>query len=380
MIRLALNARRQKGILLDLRGARLAANQPSGDFRQSEDLRVLEGCTHRVHGVRASADASMKAGRQTTLRASDRRQRRRRSFGVAGHADHASGRSRHRHRLRSLRPRRPSDREVRADVRAVTATEFATVLGDAAGPLCSHRRACAGRAARPRRRQRHHRDRRPEVPIMDGSAAPFVAAIDQVGLGHSAARRAAIIRVLKPVRVAQGDSFGELRPYRARLPPRGRDRLRPPADRPPGLRARHRAETLPPRIWRGPAPSASCATWRSSGAPATRSAPRSRTRWWSATTAAQSGRPALRRRVRPPQGARRDRRSGARRRAAARRLPLGARRPQPQPCGAVGADGRPVGLDAGRGPDAPRDAAGRKSPRRRRAALFAAMPTSPPAW
>src|SRR5262245_56028091 len=29
------------------------------------------------------------------------------------------------------------DREIRADVRAVTATEFATVLGDAAGPLCS---------------------------------------------------------------------------------------------------------------------------------------------------------------------------------------------------------------------------------------------------
>ena len=30
-----------------------------------------------------------------------------------------------------------ADREVRADVRAVTATEFATVLGDAHGPLCS---------------------------------------------------------------------------------------------------------------------------------------------------------------------------------------------------------------------------------------------------
>ena len=29
------------------------------------------------------------------------------------------------------------EREIRADVRAVTATEFATVLGDATGPLCS---------------------------------------------------------------------------------------------------------------------------------------------------------------------------------------------------------------------------------------------------
>ncbi|MGC2071545.1 MAG: UDP-3-O-acyl-N-acetylglucosamine deacetylase, partial [Pseudolabrys sp.] len=29
------------------------------------------------------------------------------------------------------------EREIRADVRAVTATEFATVLGDAKGPICS---------------------------------------------------------------------------------------------------------------------------------------------------------------------------------------------------------------------------------------------------
>src|SRR5665213_2467884 len=29
------------------------------------------------------------------------------------------------------------DREIRADVRAVTATEFATVLGDSSGPICS---------------------------------------------------------------------------------------------------------------------------------------------------------------------------------------------------------------------------------------------------
>jgi UDP-3-O-[3-hydroxymyristoyl] N-acetylglucosamine deacetylase len=52
----------------------------------------------------------------------------------------------------------------------------------------------------------------PEVPIMDGSAAPFVAAIDQAGtVTQSAARR--FIQVLKPVQVAIGDSFGELRPY-----------------------------------------------------------------------------------------------------------------------------------------------------------------------
>jgi UDP-3-O-[3-hydroxymyristoyl] N-acetylglucosamine deacetylase len=52
----------------------------------------------------------------------------------------------------------------------------------------------------------------PEVPIMDGSAAAFVAAIDQASIvAQSAARR--FIQVLKPVQVAIGDSFADLRPF-----------------------------------------------------------------------------------------------------------------------------------------------------------------------
>jgi UDP-3-O-[3-hydroxymyristoyl] N-acetylglucosamine deacetylase len=52
----------------------------------------------------------------------------------------------------------------------------------------------------------------PEVPIMDGSAAAFVAAIDQAGIvAQSAPRR--FIQVLKTVKVAMGQCFGELRPY-----------------------------------------------------------------------------------------------------------------------------------------------------------------------
>ena len=47
---------------------------------------------------------------------------------------------------------------------------------------------------------------------MDGSAAPFVAAIDQAGIMSLDAPRR-YIKVLKPVRVAKGDAFGELRPY-----------------------------------------------------------------------------------------------------------------------------------------------------------------------
>ena len=51
----------------------------------------------------------------------------------------------------------------------------------------------------------------PELPIMDGSAAAFVEAIDQAGLVQlSASRR--YIKVLKPVRIENGRSFSELRP------------------------------------------------------------------------------------------------------------------------------------------------------------------------
>jgi UDP-3-O-[3-hydroxymyristoyl] N-acetylglucosamine deacetylase len=49
---------------------------------------------------------------------------------------------------------------------------------------------------------------------MDGSAAAFVAAIDQAGiLTQSATRR--FIQVLKPVQVTMGGSFGEIRPHAA---------------------------------------------------------------------------------------------------------------------------------------------------------------------
>jgi UDP-3-O-[3-hydroxymyristoyl] N-acetylglucosamine deacetylase len=104
------------------------------------------------------------------------------------------------------------EREIRADVRAVTATEFATVLGDSSGPLCSTAehvlaalRGCGVDNA-------VVEIDGAEVPIMDGSAEPFVAAIDQVGLTTLSAPRRCI-EVLKPIRVVKGDGIGELRPY-----------------------------------------------------------------------------------------------------------------------------------------------------------------------
>jgi UDP-3-O-[3-hydroxymyristoyl] N-acetylglucosamine deacetylase len=104
------------------------------------------------------------------------------------------------------------DREIRADVRAVTATEFATVLGDAKGPLCSTAEHVLAALAGLGVDNAIIEIDGPEVPIMDGSAAPFVEAIDRVGLVTLPTPRR-YIRILKPVRVATGDSYGELRPH-----------------------------------------------------------------------------------------------------------------------------------------------------------------------
>ena len=52
----------------------------------------------------------------------------------------------------------------------------------------------------------------PEMPIMDGSAAPFVAAIDSVGVVRQSADRR-YIKVLKTIRIEQGKGFAELRPF-----------------------------------------------------------------------------------------------------------------------------------------------------------------------
>src|SRR5271157_2370248 len=51
----------------------------------------------------------------------------------------------------------------------------------------------------------------PEVPIMDGSAAAFVEAIDRIGLRQLTARRR-FVKILKAVRIEQGRGFAELRP------------------------------------------------------------------------------------------------------------------------------------------------------------------------
>jgi UDP-3-O-[3-hydroxymyristoyl] N-acetylglucosamine deacetylase len=51
-----------------------------------------------------------------------------------------------------------------------------------------------------------------EVPIMDGSAAPFVDAIDEAGIRELSTPRK-FLKVLKPIRVEEGEAWGELVPH-----------------------------------------------------------------------------------------------------------------------------------------------------------------------
>jgi UDP-3-O-[3-hydroxymyristoyl] N-acetylglucosamine deacetylase len=104
------------------------------------------------------------------------------------------------------------DREIKADGRSVTATEFATVLGDASGPLVSTAEHILAALRGLGVDNVVVEIDGPEVPIMDGSAAAFVRAIDQVGLESLAAPRR-FIRVLKPVSVTVGGAVAEFRPH-----------------------------------------------------------------------------------------------------------------------------------------------------------------------
>lgn len=51
-----------------------------------------------------------------------------------------------------------------------------------------------------------------EVPIMDGSSEPFVDAMDEVGIRQQDVPRR-FIKVLKPIRVEDGQAWGELTPH-----------------------------------------------------------------------------------------------------------------------------------------------------------------------
>jgi UDP-3-O-[3-hydroxymyristoyl] N-acetylglucosamine deacetylase len=52
----------------------------------------------------------------------------------------------------------------------------------------------------------------PEVPIMDGSAAPFIFLLQSAGIAEQAAPKR-FVRILKTIRVEDGDKWAEFRPY-----------------------------------------------------------------------------------------------------------------------------------------------------------------------
>jgi UDP-3-O-[3-hydroxymyristoyl] N-acetylglucosamine deacetylase len=103
------------------------------------------------------------------------------------------------------------DREFHAHARFVAATDFATVLGDASGPGVSTIEHIMATLCGLGVDNAIVEVDGPETPIMDGSAAPFVEAIDQAGVVTLAAPRR-FTKILKPVRVSKGESFGELMP------------------------------------------------------------------------------------------------------------------------------------------------------------------------
>jgi len=154
----------------------------------------------------------MKAGKQTTLR------RRATVAGIGVHTGlpvtltlHPADASTGVVFVRCGADGRP-DREIRANARSVTATELATVLGDDNGPgISTIEHIMAALCGLGVDNAVVELDG-PEAPIMDGSAAPFVAAIDQVGIVTLPAPRR-FTKVLKPVRIIKDDAYGELRPY-----------------------------------------------------------------------------------------------------------------------------------------------------------------------
>jgi len=103
------------------------------------------------------------------------------------------------------------DRLIDARHLAVTATELCTVIGDRdTGAVATIEHLMAALSGLGIDNVLVEIDG-PEVPILDGSSAPFIDAIDQVGIAVQGAVRR-YLKVLKPVRITQGKAFAELLP------------------------------------------------------------------------------------------------------------------------------------------------------------------------
>jgi len=103
-------------------------------------------------------------------------------------------------------------REFRALVSEIGATDLCTMLGDPAGrhiATVEHLMATVFGLGIDNLTIEIDGN---EVPILDGSAAPFIEAFDQAGIEALGAKRR-YIRIVKPVRIESGASWAEFRPY-----------------------------------------------------------------------------------------------------------------------------------------------------------------------
>jgi UDP-3-O-[3-hydroxymyristoyl] N-acetylglucosamine deacetylase len=103
------------------------------------------------------------------------------------------------------------DREIPADYRYVRPADLCTTIGDGDASVSTVEHLMATLRALEIDNVMVEIDG-PEVPVMDGSAAPFLDAIDSVGIAPAGAQRR-YIRVEKRVRVAVGKSIAEFRPH-----------------------------------------------------------------------------------------------------------------------------------------------------------------------
>jgi UDP-3-O-[3-hydroxymyristoyl] N-acetylglucosamine deacetylase len=104
------------------------------------------------------------------------------------------------------------DRLIEAKHVTVTATELCTVIGDRdSGAVATIEHLMSALAGLGVDNALVEIDG-PEVPIMDGSAGPFVEAIDQAGIVSCRAPRR-FLKILRPVRASNGKAFTELAPH-----------------------------------------------------------------------------------------------------------------------------------------------------------------------
>jgi len=105
-------------------------------------------------------------------------------------------------------------RQIKLSPSAVRNTDFATVLGDTNGTLCSTVEHLLAAFVGLGVDNVIVEVEGGEVPIFDGSSLPFVEAIEAVGLEQQTAKRR-YLKILKPIRVTDGRATGELLPYDA---------------------------------------------------------------------------------------------------------------------------------------------------------------------